>query len=66
MEKICEPKGISSCSIFDFEKSWYELLTTDEKQLIDEHSVSINFKKGETVCKLGAFASHIFFWKKGW
>lgn len=65
MEKTTESKGISHCSIFDFEKSWYELLTDSEKQLIDEHSVSINFKKGETVCKLGAFASHIFFLEEG-
>jgi CRP/FNR family transcriptional regulator len=65
MEKICEPRGISSCSSFDFEKSWYELLTTEEKHLIDERSVSINFRKGETVCKLGAFASHIFFLEEG-
>jgi CRP/FNR family transcriptional regulator len=65
MEKICDPKGITSCSTFDFEKSWYELLTDAEKQLIDAHSVSISFKKGETVCKLGAFASHIFFLEEG-
>lgn len=55
----------SHCSIFDFEKSWYELLTDSEKQLIDEHSVSLTFKKGETVCKQGAFASHIFFLEEG-
>jgi len=63
-----EPNGLqvnSHCSIFDFEKSWYELLTDSEKQLIDEHSVSLTFKKGETVCKQGAFASHIFFLEEG-
>jgi CRP/FNR family transcriptional regulator, polysaccharide utilization system transcription regulator len=41
------------------------LLTDPEKALIDENSVSINFKKGETVCKLGAFASHIYFLEEG-
>jgi len=65
MDKTIESKGIPSCSAFDFEQSWYELLTDSEKQLIDENSVSINFKKGETVCKLGAFASHIFFLEEG-
>jgi len=65
MEKICTLKGITNCSAFDFDQSWYELLTDDEKLLIDEHSVSISFKKGETVCKLGAFASHIFFLEEG-
>jgi len=65
MNKTTETKGITQCSIFDFNLSWYELLTEDEKLLIDEHSVSINFKKGETVCKRGAFASHIFFLEEG-
>ena len=57
--------GISRCSVFNFEQSWYEILTEDEKLLIDSHSVSINFKKGETVCKRGAFASNIFFLEEG-
>ncbi len=33
--------------------------------LIDGHSVSLVFKKGETVCKRGAFASHIYFLEEG-
>lgn len=59
------PQENKHCSIFEFEKSWYDLLTDDEKKLIDEHSVSLTFKKGETVCKQGAFASHIFFLEEG-
>jgi CRP/FNR family transcriptional regulator len=65
MNQTNDTKVIRHCSIFDFDQSWYELLTEDEKLLIDEHSVSINFKKGETVCKQGAFASHIFFLEEG-
>lgn len=65
MDRTSDVKGISHCSIFDFEKSWYELLTEDEKKLIDQHSVSLKFKKGETVCKLGAFASHVYFLEEG-
>jgi len=65
MNQPIEPKGLSHCSVFDSEKSWYDLLTEDEKLLINEHSVSINFKKGETVCKRGAFASHIYFLEDG-
>jgi CRP-like cAMP-binding protein len=57
--------GINRCEVFDFEKSWYEILTEDEKLLIDTNSVTISFKKGETVCKRGAFASHIFFLEEG-
>ncbi len=65
MNQTTDIKGISHCSIFDFDKSWYELLTEDEKLLINEYSVSIHFKKGETVCKRGAFASHIYFLEEG-
>jgi CRP/FNR family transcriptional regulator len=65
MGQTTETKGISQCSIFEFDQSWYELLTDPEKALIDENSVSISFKKGETVCKLGAFASHIYFLEEG-
>lgn len=65
MSPTNEPKVNSHCSVFEFEQSWYELLTTEEKALIDEHSVSLIFKKGETVCKQGAFASHIFFLEEG-
>jgi CRP-like cAMP-binding protein len=65
MNQSCETKGISHCSTFSFDLSWYELLTDEEKLLIDTNSVSINFKKGETVCKRGAFASHIYFLEEG-
>ena len=65
MNQVGEVHGISHCSVFDFEQSWYELLTEDEKAVIDTNSVSIHFKKGETVCKRGAFASHIYFLEEG-
>jgi len=65
MGQTIETKEPTKCSIFEFERSWYELLNDQEKSLIDENSVSISFKKGETVCKLGAFASHIYFLEEG-
>jgi len=65
MSQTNEPRVNSHCSIFDFDQSWYELLTEEEKILIDQHSVSLNFKKGEMVCKQGAFASHVFFLEEG-
>lgn len=65
MNQINETKGISYCSVFDSEQSWYKFLTEDEKLLIDEHSVSIIFKKGETICKRGAFTTHIYYLEDG-
>jgi len=60
-----EIAGIGHCTNVDFDQNWYDLLTEEEKILIDAHSVIINFKKGETVCKRGAFASHIYFLEEG-
>lgn len=65
MDQNIETKSLSHCSAFEFEQNWYDLLTEPEKSLIDENSVSISFRKGETVCKLGAFASHIYFLEEG-
>lgn len=65
MNQPIEAKGISHCTVFDSETGWYDLLTEDERILIDKHSVSITFKKGETVCKRGAFASHIYYMEDG-
>lgn len=65
MKQANDSKVDLHCSVFNYEQSWYELLTPDERELIDQHSVSLKFKKGETVCKQGAFASHIFFLEEG-
>lgn len=65
MNQPSSKSRISHCTVYDFDQSWYELLTDEEKLLIDEHSVSLDFKKGETVCKRGAFASHIYFLEQG-
>lgn len=65
MERSGETAGISQCSTVDYDKSWFDLLTAGEQQTITDNSVSISFRKGETVCKLGAFASHIYFLEEG-
>lgn len=65
MKQANDSKVDLHCSVFNYEQSWYELLTPEERTLIDEHSVSLKFKKGETVCKQGGFASHIFFLEEG-
>ena len=65
MKQANDSKVDLHCSVFNYEQSWYELLTPEERTLIDEHSVSLKFKKGETVCKQGGFSSHIFFLEEG-
>jgi len=57
--------GIDTCTPFIYELSWFELLTNEEKELINSSSVTVNYKKGEMVCKQGSFASHIMYIEKG-
>jgi CRP/FNR family transcriptional regulator, polysaccharide utilization system transcription regulator len=57
--------GPDSCLPFVYELSWLELLTNEEKDLINSSSVIVKYKKGEMVCKQGSFASYIMYLEKG-
>jgi CRP/FNR family transcriptional regulator, polysaccharide utilization system transcription regulator len=54
-----------TCTPFAYELSCFELLTNEEKALLDSSSVYVNYKKGEIICKQGSFASHIMYLEKG-
>jgi CRP/FNR family transcriptional regulator len=43
----------------------FEKLTEEESELIENNSVTVNFNKGEYICKQGTFASHVMFVNKG-
>ncbi len=57
--------GPDTCVSFVYELSCFDLLTPEEKELVDTRSVLVNYKKGEIVCKQGSFASHIMYLEKG-
>lgn len=57
--------GPDTCVSFVYELSCFDLLTQEEKELVDTRSVLVNYKKGEMVCKQGSFASHIMYLEKG-
>jgi len=57
--------GADTCVSFVYEVSCFDLLSAEEKQMIDSTSVLVNYKKGETICKQGSFASHIMYIEKG-
>jgi len=57
--------GPDTCVSYVYELSCFDLLTPEEKELIDNRSVLVNYKKGEMVCKQGSFASHIMYLEKG-
>ncbi len=57
--------GHDTCVPFEYDISCFELLSIEEKELVNTHSVLVNFKKGEMVCKQGSFATHIMYLEKG-
>ena len=56
---------INTCSAFSSSMTCFDYLTDDEKKMVDEHLLQVKYKKGETICKQGTFASHIIFLKEG-
>ena len=49
----------SSCTVVNISKSCFDFLTEDEKQLIEQKQVTIEYKKGEIIAKQGTFTTHI-------
>ncbi|MEA3478249.1 MAG: Crp/Fnr family transcriptional regulator [Bacteroidota bacterium] len=43
----------------------FESLTDDEKDLLEKNSVTVDYKKGETISKQGSFASNIIYIESG-
>ncbi len=57
--------NFSGCTITNHECRCFEALTAEEKRLVDENSVWVEYGKGEIICKRGTFASHVMFIEKG-
>jgi CRP/FNR family transcriptional regulator len=43
----------------------FEVLSDKEKAMLKQHMVEVTYKKGETICKQGSFATHIMFLNEG-
>lgn len=55
----------NSCTVFNSKECCFDKLNEEEKKTVDENKVTITYKKGENICKQGAFASHIVYLKNG-
>jgi len=55
----------NTCANFIDQTSCFDQLTEQERELVEKNQVSVVYKKGETICKQGSFASHIMFLEKG-
>ena len=58
-------KDRTSCTVIDYKCKCFDVLSTDELNLINENEVFVTYKKGETICKQGTFASHIVIMEEG-
>ncbi len=59
------PSQFSGCTISSYDCQCFDFLTSEEKKLIDDNSVTIEYKKGEMICKQGGFVSQIIFMEHG-
>ena len=56
---------INSCTVGKNEMCCFEELSDEEIASVENNSVELEFEKGETICKQGAFASHIMVLDEG-
>ncbi|MDT8392375.1 MAG: Crp/Fnr family transcriptional regulator [Bacteroidales bacterium] len=55
----------NSCVVRTPEGTCFDLLSEDEMKLVNDNMVEVFYKKGETICKQGSFASKIIFLSQG-
>ena len=55
----------NSCVVRTPEDTCFDLLTDEEKKMVDDNMVEVHYKKGEIICKQGSFASKIIYLSDG-
>jgi len=55
----------TSCTVTHENCECFEMLTEEQKQLVEEKQRIIHYKKGEIIAKHGSFASHVIFLCEG-
>lgn len=60
-----DKKYLNTCSSLVADHSCFDVLTEEELAMVEGNQVTIDYKKGEIVCKQGAQASHIIILQKG-
>lgn len=62
MEKF---SALNSCTVSNAKCICFDMLTEQEKELIEKNTINVTYKKGEVICKHGTFASHVIFLQDG-
>lgn len=55
----------TACTISSHHCRCFDKLTSEENELLEKNSVTINYKKGEVICKQGSFVSQVMYVEKG-
>ena len=58
-------KQFSGCTISSYPCRCFEKLNDEEQKFLNENTVVVKYKKGETICKQGSYASHIVYVEQG-
>jgi CRP-like cAMP-binding protein len=54
-----------SCTVVNINRNCFDFLTEEEKELVEQKQVTIEYKKGEIIAKQGTFSSDILLVKEG-
>ncbi len=54
-----------SCIVENKHSECFDVLTPEEKILLDENTINITYKRGEIITKQGSFASHVIYLNEG-
>jgi CRP-like cAMP-binding protein len=65
MNGMGKTENYTACTVSVRHCRCFEKLTDEEKILLDENSVIVEFKKGEVICKQGAYVSHVLYMESG-
>lgn len=55
----------TGCTISSHRCRCFEKLSSAEKLELEQNSVTVNFKKGEVICKQGSFAHNVMYMEEG-
>jgi len=58
-------KYLNTCSTLVQDHACFEALTPEQRMEIEDNKVSVNYNKGETICKQGSQATHVLFLQEG-
>lgn len=56
-----EESRLNSCTLSLAVSRCFEMLTDEELLLLEQNNTTVNYKKGETICKQGAMSSSVIF-----